>query len=708
MIAGSIERAGSVSARAGRLASKDEACWHCCSGVHAPSPGADASGSFISIAGTGYNAGRMDSSKRRLAAFLEEYRTKPLDEVAVSPHAGGGRGAAGGGGRFGFRARQYAAAGPPSPQRGEYLRLYRRWLRPFTGTLVIIFILAVIGDGLSMLPPLGLKFVVDKVLLAEAVSTAERLRLLNLAGLVMGGLILLSELIKVARSYRTSVANAKLTRNLRQVLFDRLLRLPLDHLHDLKSGGAVARLSGDVDQTAGLVHTAIISPGVAGLRFVMALGFLFYLSWELALTCVIVVPGIVALNAWWLRRLRPIYRSAGQDHQAANARATETFGGIRIVRAFGRESREQRDFFLSRHSELRKSILARMNQLGIQAIWETMMPGVALLILWLGGYLILRGQKITVGSLFAYQWYASLILHPVWVMVNSLSETQRALAAMERVFEIVQRPIEMPDRPDARLAPRDIQEIRFENVSFAYPQGQPVLHEVNLTTAGGKVIALVGPSGAGKTTLVNLVARFHDPTAGRILLNGVDLRDLRLRSFRRLLGVVEQEVFLFDGTVRENIAYGRRGASEAEIITAAEQANADSFIRQFPNGYDTVIGERGVKLSGGQRQRLSIARAILADPAILILDEATSNLDSESEQLIQQALEQLLANRTTFVIAHRLSTVTHADQIIVLEQGRVVEQGRHTELLARGGRYHAMVQRQRDSLEELDTALRWE
>jgi len=265
------------------------------------------------------------------------------------------------------------------------------------------------------------------------------------------------------------------------------------------------------------------------------------------------------------------------------------------------------------------------------------------------------------------------------------------------VFEVLGMDDDKPDRPDARDAPRTVREIRFENVEFEYTPGKPVVRDFDVTVPGGSVVALVGRSGAGKTTVTDLVARFHDPTRGRILLNGTDIRDFRLKTYRALLALVQQEVFLFDGSVRENIAYGRHDATDAEVEDAARRANAHEFIVRLPDGYDTFIGERGVKLSGGQRQRLAIARAILAAPQILILDEATSTLDTESEQLIQASMAALLAGRTTFVIAHRLSTVRRADLILLMEEGCVIERGTHEELMRARGAYHGMVLRQMES-----------
>jgi ATP-binding cassette subfamily B protein/subfamily B ATP-binding cassette protein MsbA len=321
---------------------------------------------------------------------------------------------------------------------------------------------------------------------------------------------------------------------------------------------------------------------------------------------------------------------------------------------------------------------------------------VNVVIVWYGGYLHLRGRA-SIGDIMAFQWYTFLLLNPVWNIVNSFSELQRSLAAMERVFELLAMENDKPDKPDARDAPPVVRELRFENVEFEYRPGHPVVRDFNVVVPSGSVVALVGRSGAGKTTVTDLVARFHDPTRGRILLNGTDIRDFRLARYRNLLAIVQQEVFLFDGSVRDNIAYSRYDATRAEIEDAARRANAHEFIVRLPQQYETFIGERGVKLSGGQQQRLAIARAFLKSPQILILDEATSNLDTESEQLIQASMATLLAGRTTFVIAHRLSTVRLADLILLMEDGRVIERGGHEQLMQARGAYHGMVLRQMQS-----------
>jgi ATP-binding cassette subfamily B protein/subfamily B ATP-binding cassette protein MsbA len=420
------------------------------------------------------------------------------------------------------------------------------------------------------------------------------------------------------------------------------------------------------------------------------------LNWRLALMAMAVIPGAMFISFASAKRIRPIYRVVRKDVEQIDGRVGETFSGIRVVRAFGREALEVLDYMRGRHTVLRKELFAHRRELVLWTSWGVLVSGVNVVIVWYGGYLNVRGRA-SIGDIMAFQWYTFLLMNPVWQIVNSFSELQRSLAAMERVFEILGWERDKPDRPDARDAPSIVQEIRFDDVEFEYREGRPVVRDFNVTVRGGSVVALVGRSGAGKTTVTDLVARFHDPTRGRILLNGSDIRDFKLRTYRELLAIVQQDVFLFDGSVRDNVAYGRHTATDAEVEDAARRANAHEFIARLPDGYETFVGERGVKLSGGQQQRLAIARAILAKPQILILDEATSNLDTESEQLIQASMATLLAGRTTFVIAHRLSTIRRATLILLMEDGRILERGTHDELMSARGVYHEMVMRQMTS-----------
>jgi len=593
------------------------------------------------------------------------------------------------------------ASGSPSQsarrgKRREQLRDYLRWLRPHRYAIGALFVFALLAAGLEMVEPLFMRFIIDRVLLNSGLDSASRLTQLHLAGALFVGVVVLSRLIEALKDYRQRLVNVRAMLSLRQSLFARLLHLPLQRLWDMKTGGILSRLTGDVDTTIGLLQMAIMSPAISILRLVIAVALLLTLNWRLALTALAIIPGFMLVSLVFSQRIRPIYRSLRKDVEQIDGRVGETFSGIRVVRAFRREMRELLDYMVGRHTVLRKEMFAHRREMILWTSWGLLLGAVNVLIVWYGGYLNIVGGA-SIGDIMAFQWYTFLLLNPVWNIVNTFSELQRSLAAMERVFEVLAMKDDKPDKPGARDAPQVVQEIRFEDVEFEYHQGQPVVSDFNVAVPGGTVVALVGRSGAGKTTVTDLVARFHDPTQGRILLNGSDIRDFRLRTYRHLLAIVQQDVFLFDGSVRDNIAYGRHHATDAEVLDAARRANAHEFILKLPQQYETFIGERGVKLSGGQQQRLAIARAILASPQILILDEATSNLDTESEQLIQASMAALLAGRTTFVIAHRLSTIRRAELILLMEEGRVIERGTHEQLMKARGAYYGMVLRQMES-----------
>lgn len=577
-------------------------------------------------------------------------------------------------------------------RRRGYLREYLRWLRPFLRSIIFITCIAIATAALSLVLPAATMHIIDHVL------PARDMRGLHLLGTGLLVLVCVQQTLDWTRHWTTARLNARIIYRLRQKLYDHLLALPLPDLSNLKTGGITARLSGDIDSITGMLQLGIITPVVAGLKVAMTLAVLLWINWKLAAAATVLVPGVMLLNFTYIRTIRPIYRSMRRDRAEIDGRVVETFGGIRVVRAFGRERTESLEYARRHHTVIRKNLMAQVMEFMVWAGWGFVIPLISLLIIWLGGALVLAGQG-SIGGLIAFQMYLMMLLAPVSTVVKSYGDMQQGLAALERVFDLLHTPPDKPDAPGARLAPQRVETIEFDRVSFAYQTGTPVLRDASLLVRGGTTVALVGPSGAGKTTLTNLVARFYDPTHGAIRLNGVDLRDLKLESYRRLLGLVQQDVFLFDGTIAENIAFGRLGATQAEIEDAARQANAHEFIRGLSDGYQTVVGERGVRLSGGQAQRISIARAILADPQILILDEATSNLDSESEQLIQKSLETLLSHRTTFVIAHRLSTVVRADLIVVLVEGRIIETGTHESLMAADSSYRAMVLRQRRAME---------
>ena len=559
--------------------------------------------------------------------------------------------------------------------------------------MLLIVALGLCGVAIDMLWPLASRYMVDRVILQAGLPLSAKARRLAVISVSIACLFVANSLLDMLRSFRSQLLDSRFSSSLRARLFRRILRLPMADVSELKTGGVVSRLSNDVDNTTSLLQMALVNPLLSGVRLLLTLCVIFTLDWRIAAAVLLAVPPIVVAQNLWLRRSRAIWKSIGEDRTQIDARVSEGLGGLRVVRGFARERREESSYTLGQHTVVRKHSLATNTQRKVALVWDLVMPLTQVTILWFGGYLVLRGQT-TVGTLLAFQGYLWRVIDPITELVKSTSETQRGLASLDRVCEVLEKPEEKPDRPKAVVAPKRVRELHFNHVHFAYGKGLPVIQDFELRVAGGSVVALVGASGAGKTTLTDLVARFHDPTSGAIRVNGIDLRDIRLQSYRKLLGIVQQDVFLFDGSVRDNIAYGRTEASDAEVQEAARNAHAHDFINLLPDGYETLVGERGLKLSGGQRQRLSIARALLADPEILILDEATSNLDTESEQLIQASMQRLLANRTTFIVAHRLSTIVRADLIVVLDHGRIAEVGDHASLLSRGGVYATMFQRQ--------------
>jgi ATP-binding cassette, subfamily B, bacterial MsbA len=477
------------------------------------------------------------------------------------------------------------------------------------------------------------------------------------------------------------------TRDLRNAVYLHLERLPLGYFQRTKAGQIISRVLTDTAQTKQIITQLVTTSLQSTAVVVTYVALLLAISWKLTLLALVVAPLLIALLQPLLRKLRKGYRRLSNDYGEVTNVVQETVGGIRLVKAFGAEPYEGRRFVAASDRYARGMTRVTRISLLAQPITEVVGTLIAVGILWVGARQVLVEGSLSGSQLVAFLALVMRLLQPLKQLSQVPTTAQQSLAAAERLFDVLDTPTEsQTDR--GRVVVRAFRDaLVFEDVGFSYGD-DPVLQHIDFTARVGEVVALVGPSGAGKSTLVDLIPRFYEPQRGRILLDGVDTRDVTLSSLRALTGIVSQDTVLFNDTVRNNIAYGDAGKyTQAQIEAAARAANAHGFISELPNGYDTVLGERGTRLSGGQRQRIAIARALLVDPPILILDEATSALDTESERLVQEAIDRLLAGRTVFVIAHRLSTVEHADQILVLDRGRIVERGTHAELLANRGAY---------------------
>jgi len=556
-------------------------------------------------------------------------------------------------------------------------------IKPRRGILTLGLVLMGINRVSGLVLPASMKYLVDDVIGKRQIHLLTRLVLIVFAATIVQGLT------SFALTQLLSKAAQRMIAELRRQVQAHIGRLPVAFYDANKTGMLVSRIMSDVEGVRNLIGTGLIEFAGGLMTAVIALVILLRISATMtALAFAVLLVFGVGLNKAF-QTIRPMFRARPKINAEVTGRLTESLGGVRVVKGYHAEEREE-NVFGAGVQRLLDNVLKTLTATSLMSLSATGLMGiVSVLIMFLGARQILAGT-MTLGTFITFIAFLGMLIAPVFQIVGIGTQITEALAGLERTREVLS---EKPEDEDAGRTVR-LERIRgqvvFENVNFAYDSGKPVLNEVSFQSEPGSVTALVGPSGAGKSTIIGLIAAFYAPTSGRVFVDGFDLAQVRLDSYRTQLGVVLQDTFLFDGTIRENVAFARPEAGEQEILAACRIARVDEFAETFEKKYDTVVGERGVKLSGGQKQRVSIARAILADPRILILDEATSSLDSESEALIQEGLRYLMRGRTTFVIAHRLSTIRRADQILVVEAGRIVERGTHASLYAAGGRYYQL------------------
>lgn len=567
------------------------------------------------------------------------------------------------------------------------LAWFYRNLAPHWHKIVVAIIAMVLSTGAALYGPLIIKDIIDKVVIPKNLTPLMGLSVMYLIVLIV------AQVFSAVRTVVMHLLGQRFVYTVRMQCYQHLMTLGLDYFERERSGDIMSRISNDVSAVESMVVHGTDNIISNGFHVVAAVGVLFVIDWRAALIALAPVPIFVSCLWVFAHYVRPVFKEIRKELGEINVKLQERISGIRVIKAFARENPEIEYFDKSNRAYWKASAKSTW-------MWGTFFPALSLVtsaglavLVWYCGWKAALGA-MTVGMLYVYHRYMQRFYRPIGSLAHMQNMLNQALASVARIFELLDEKPGVEDEKDAVELGRVNGQVDIKGVSFKYETGEMILQDVSVSAAPGEVVAIVGRSGAGKTSLVNLIPRFYDPCKGRVMIDGHDLRKVTQESLRRNIGMVLQETFLFNATVKENIRYARPDASEQEIIEAAKGAHAHEFVSQLQDGYDTVIGERGVRLSGGEKQRIAIARAFLVDPRILILDEATSMVDTEAEQIIQEALANLMKSRTVFIIAHRLSTVRSADKIVVIDQGQVIEQDRHDKLMAKNGLYKEMIMRQ--------------
>ena len=590
---------------------------------------------------------------------------------------------------------------PACIRRLATLQRIASYLKPYKRHALLLVVVSLIQVGTALIPPILTRQIVDGVLVPKEGNTdsmSERLTLLGLLVLAMVGIRVLNWGLEWAHGWTVSWLGARMTADIRNRLYQQLELLSLQFYDKRQVGAVMSRVTRDAGRLQEFLVEGLPYLIINALMLIGILGILFRMHWLLALLILVPVPFMMGWGVIFWKRMRLYFNKWDQAWSDIMATVNETLSGIRVVKAFAQEAREIAAFG-NRNKKIRQLAIRTEINWEIFFATTTLLTSFGILIVWFFGGQEVINDALTIGTLLAFYAYMWMLYEPIEWFGQVNSWMTRAFTGAERIFEVIDTPTEAYKDPDARPISDLRGEIVFKNVTFGYDKSKPVLHEINLNVTPGEMVGLVGRSGVGKTTTVNLICRFYDVDQGIIEVDGVPIQKIRLEDLRSQIGIVPQEPFLFSGTVAENISYGKPGASFEEIMEAAIAANAHNFIVGKSDGYDTQVGERGGELSGGEKQRVAIARAILHDPKILILDEATSSVDVETEKQIQEAIARLTQGRTTFAIAHRLSTLRNADRLVILEGGRIVEIGTHNELMEKKGIFYELVQLQQQTSE---------